>query len=201
MTDVTEHHAESGHHEAPEVISRRDRMGVLLLIFADAAFVGALVFTWFYLRTLNQGGNWIPKDVEVVASSQSWIVTGVAGISAAFMYLGLVAVRKGQVKQLLTFALLALVVLITDLYLQIQALDSFPFTIKNGTYASTMFALAGANIFHLGLTIFLGIGLVNRIRMGRYSQDDHGHVREVTYWWIWVAVASAVTSFTTMYTY
>ena len=201
MAAVTEHHAESGHHEAPEVISRRDRMGVLLLIFADAAFVGALVFTWFYLRTLNQGGNWIPKDVEVVASSQSWIVTGVAGISAALMYLGLVAVRKGQVKQLLTFALLALVVLITDSYLQIQALDSFPFTIKNGTYASTMFALAGANIFHLGLTIFLGIGIVNRIRMGRYSQDDHGHIREVTYWWIWVAVASAVTSFATMYTY
>jgi len=201
MAAVTEHHAESGHHEAPEVISRRDRMGVLLLIFADAAFVGALVFTWFYLRTLNQGGNWIPKDVEVVASSQSWIVTGVAGISAALMYLGLVAVRKGQVKQLLTFALLALVVLITDSYLQIQALDSFPFTIKNGTYASTMFALAGANIFHLGLTIFLGIGIVNRIRMGRYSQNDHGHIREVTYWWIWVAVASAVTSFATMYTY
>jgi len=201
MTAVTEHHAESGHHEAPEVISRRDRMGVLLLIFADAAFVGALVFTWFYLRTLNQGGNWIPKDVEVVASSQSWIVTGVAGISAALMFLGLVAVRKGQVRQLLTFALLALVVLITDLYLQVQALDSFPFTIKNGTYASTMFALAGANIFHLGITIFLSIGIVNRIRMGRYSQDDHGHIREVTYWWIWVAVASAVTSFATMYTY
>jgi heme/copper-type cytochrome/quinol oxidase subunit 3 len=201
MTAVTEHHAESGHHEAPEVISRRDRMGVLLLIFADAAFVGALVFTWFYLRTLNQGGNWIPKDVEVVASSQSWIVTGVAGISAALMFLGLVAVRKGQVRQLLTFALLALVVLITDLYLQVQALDSFPFTMKNGTYASTMFALAGANIFHLGITIFLSIGIVNRIRMGRYSQDDHGHIREVTYWWIWVAVASAVTSFATMYTY
>lgn len=201
MTAVTEHHSESGHHEAPEAISRRDRMGVLLLIFADAAFVGALVFTWFYLRTLNQGGNWIPKDVEVVASSQSWIVTGVAGVSAALMYLGLVAVRKGKVKQLLTFSLLALVVLITDLYLQIQALDSFPFTIKNGTYASTMFALAGANIFHLGLTIFLGIGIVNRIRMGRYSQDDHGHIREVTYWWIWVAVASLITSFATMYTY
>jgi heme/copper-type cytochrome/quinol oxidase subunit 3 len=201
MTAVTEHHSESGHHEAPEVISRRDRMGVLLLIFADAAFVGALVFTWFYLRTLNQGGNWIPKDVEVAASSQSWIVTGVAGISAALMYLGLMAVRKGQVKQLLAFALLALAVIITDLYLQIQALSSFPFTIKNGSYASTMFALAGANIFHLGLTIFLGIGIVNRIRMGRYSQDDHGHIREVTYWWIWVAVASLITSFATMYTY
>jgi heme/copper-type cytochrome/quinol oxidase subunit 3 len=201
MTAVTEHHADSGHHEAPEVISRRDRMGVLLLIFADAAFVGALVFTWFYLRTLNQGGNWIPKDVEVAASSQSWIVTGVAGISAALMYLGLMAVRNGKVKQLLTFALLALFVIIADLYLQIQALDSFPFTIKNGSYASTMFALAGANIFHLGLTIFLGIGIVNRIRMGRYSQDDHGHIREVTYWWIWVAVASLITSFATMYTY
>lgn len=201
MTAVTEHHAESGHHEAPDVISRRDRMGVLLLIFADAAFVGALVFTWFYLRTLNQGGNWIPDDVEVAASSQGWIVTGVAGVSAALMYLGLAAIRRGQVRQLLQFALLALVVMVSDLYLQIQALSSFPFTIKNGSYASTMFALAGANVFHLGLTIFLGIGIVNRIRMGRYSKDDHGHVREVTYWWIWVAVASLITSFATMYTY
>lgn len=201
MTAVTEHHVESGHHEAPEVISRRDRMGVLLLIFADAAFVGALVFTWFYLRTLNQGGNWIPEDLEIAASSQGWIVTGVAGVSAALMYLGLVAIRVGNVGQLLRLASLALVTIIADLYLQIQALSSFPFTITNGSYASTMFALAGANVFHLGLTIFLGIGIVNRIRMGRYSKDDHGHIREVTYWWIWVAVASFITSFATMYTY
>ena len=201
MTAVTEHHADSGHHEAPDVISRRDRMGVLLLIFADVAFVGALVFSWFYLRTLNQGGNWIPKDVEVVASRQNWIVTGVASLSAVFMYLGLIAARNGKAKQLLTFAILALVVIVADMYLQVRALDTFPFAMNNGTYASTMFALAGANIFHLGLTIFLGIGIVNRIRMGRYSQDDHGHIREVTYWWIWVAVASGITTFATMFTY
>ncbi|MEI6109948.1 MAG: hypothetical protein WCQ11_07735 [Actinomycetes bacterium] len=201
MTVVTEHHADSGHHEAPEVISHRDRMGVLLLIFADAAFVGALVFTWFYLRTLNQGGNWIPIDVSVASTRPSWIVTGVAGISAVFMYLGLGAVRRGNVKLLLTFALVALAVIIADLYLQISALQSFPFTLSNGTYACTMFALAGANVFHLGLTIFLGIGIVNRIRQGRYSQGDHGHVREVTYWWIWVAVASAITTYATMFTY
>lgn len=201
MTVVTEHHADSGHHEAPEVISHRDRMGVLLLIFADAAFVGALVFTWFYLRTLNQGGNWIPIDVSVASTRPSWIVTGVAGISAVFMYLGLGAVRRGNVKLLLTLALVALAVIIADLYLQISALQSFPFTLSNGTYACTMFALAGANVFHLGLTIFLGIGIVNRIRQGRYSQGDHGHVREVTYWWIWVAVASAITTYATMFTY
>jgi len=201
MTVVTEHHADSGHHEAPEVISHRDRMGVLLLIFADAAFVGALVFTWFYLRTLNQGGNWIPIDVSVASTRPSWIVTGVAGISAVFMYLGLGAVRRGNVKLLLTFALVALAVIIADLYLQISALQSFPFTLSNGTYACTMFALAGANVFHVGLTIFLGIGIVNRIRQGRYSQGDHGHVREVTYWWIWVAVASAITTYATMFTY
>ena len=82
MTSVMENHSvhhesSSGHHEAPEVISRRDRMGVLLLIFADVAFLGALIFTWFYLRTLNQGGKWIPKEIDVASTNQSWIVTGV----------------------------------------------------------------------------------------------------------------------------
>lgn len=197
MTTVTEH----GHHEAPEVISRRDRMGVLLLIFADAAFLGALLFTWFYLRTLNQSGNWIPQDVDVASSAQSWIVTGVAMLSAAVMYLGLSAIRKGKEGQLLTWAVIGLLTIAADLGLQFWALDAFPFEMKNGGYASTMFAMAGTNIFHLALTTYLGIGLVNRIRQHRYSEVDHGHVREVTYWWIWVAVASAITSLATMYPY
>ena len=206
MTSVMENHsghheASSGHHEAPEVISRRDRMGVLLLIFADVAFLGALIFTWFYLRSLNQDGKWIPREVEVASTNQGWIVTGVAIASAAAMYMGLTAIRKGNQKQLLTFAVIALVLMAVDVYLQFWALNSFPFQMKDGSYASTMFAIAGTNIFHLALTVFLGLGIVNRIRQNRYSVDDHGHVREVTYWWIWVASASFITSLATMYTY
>lgn len=191
----------SGHHEAPEVISRRDRMGVLLLIFADAAFLGALIFTWFYLRTLNQSGNWIPKEVEVASTSQSWTVTGVAIVSAAFMYMSLVAVRQGRIKQVLNYALLATIAMAADIYLQFWALDSYPFELKNGGYASTMYAIAATNIFHLILTTYLGVGIVNRIRQNRYSAHDHGHIREVTYWWIWVAAASFITSIATMYPY
>lgn len=197
MTAVTEH----GHHEAPEEISRRDRMGVLLLIFADAAFLGALIFTWFYLRTLNQGGRWIPSDINVAESSQSWIVSGVAAASALMMYLGLTAIRNGKESQLLGWSILAFLTIAADIYLQFWALDAFPFEMKDGSYASTMFAIAATNIFHLVLTTYLGLGIVNRIRQHRYTEEDHGHVREVTYWWIWVALASIITSFATMYPY
>jgi len=176
-------------------------MGVLLLIVADLAFVLSLVFTWFYLRTQNTNDHWIPADVTTASQSEGWIVTGVALVSAALAYLGLRAIRQNSQKGLLGFFTLAFVTIIADLILQLRALQHYPFHMSNGTYASTMIALAGANVFHLALTCFLGLGMVNRIRQHRYTSEDHFHVAIVTYWWIWVSIASVITSLTTMATY
>ncbi|MGZ4745269.1 MAG: hypothetical protein ACXVYS_18845, partial [Oryzihumus sp.] len=57
-------------------------------------------------------------------------------------------------------------------------------------------ALAGYHAFHLLLTLFIGIGVWNRARMGRYATDGW-QVRLVGYWWAWVAVAAILTAATT----
>ncbi|MEI6405656.1 MAG: hypothetical protein WCO64_07780 [Actinomycetes bacterium] len=198
---MTMTHTSTPHHESPDTVGRRDRMGVMLLIFADLAFVLSLVFTWFYLRTQNTNNHWIPDDVTTASQSEGWTVTGVAIVSSALAYLGLRAIRKNSQSQLLGFFTLAFVTIVLDLVLQLRALQHFPFHMSNGTYASTMIALAGANVFHLALTCFLGLGMVNRIRQHRYSSEDHFHVLIVTYWWIWVSTAAVITSLTTMATH
>mgnify|MGYP003346941836 CR=1 FL=1 len=45
------------HHDAPEVVGRRERLGVRLLIVADGAFLFGMIFTFFYLKNLNNGGG------------------------------------------------------------------------------------------------------------------------------------------------
>ena len=53
MSAETQFHV---HHDAPEVVGRRERLGVRLLIVADGAFVFGMIFSYFYLRNLNANG-------------------------------------------------------------------------------------------------------------------------------------------------
>ena len=53
MAHDTEFHL---HHDSPEAVGRRERLGVRLLIVADASFLFAMIFSWFYLRNLNVNG-------------------------------------------------------------------------------------------------------------------------------------------------
>ena len=48
----------------------------------------------------------------------------------------------------------------------------------DGSYASSFMALSGYHAFHLLLTLFIGIGVWNRARLGRYA-GDHWQVRMV----------------------
>ena len=51
MSTDTEFHI---HHDSAEKVGRRERLGVRLLIVADGAFVFGMIFSWFYLRNLNE---------------------------------------------------------------------------------------------------------------------------------------------------
>jgi heme/copper-type cytochrome/quinol oxidase subunit 3 len=52
------HGGTPGHHEAPEVVDARQRLGIWLFIGADVVTVGALLFTYLYLRGVDTGGHW-----------------------------------------------------------------------------------------------------------------------------------------------
>jgi heme/copper-type cytochrome/quinol oxidase subunit 3 len=101
----------------------------------------------------------------------------------------------GRTNRLGLGAGLAVLVLAATAVGQIIQMETFPFKVETGSYASTLWVLAGANLFHLLLTLFIGIGLWNRSRIGKYTATDSWQVRVVGIWWSWVALTTIVGAF------
>ena len=196
MTAATVTH-ESVH---PEDLFRTQRLGVLLVIAADVAFVLSLMFTYFYLRGLNTNDGWIPKHYPATASiGFSWLIAGVMVLATLAFLWGQGGAMAGDNGRLVTGALGALALVLVDLGLQIYQLATLPFKTTTGGYSSAFIALALANVLHLLLTLFIGLAAWNRARVGRYSGDGHLQVRLVGYWYTWVAIAALLTAFTTSF--
>jgi len=175
-------------------------MGVSFLILADLVFLLSLIFSYFYLRALNTTGHWIPANSHVAKNWQGWVVAGIAILAAAAYRSGLSGIRNGNQSKLVTGTGLALLLIVIDLVAQIWQWSNFPFVTTTGGYASAMIMLAGANCFHLGITVFLAIGMFNRARRGRYTKDDYSQVSTVGLWWAWIALSSVMVAVTTLFT-
>jgi heme/copper-type cytochrome/quinol oxidase subunit 3 len=187
-------------HDTPEVVGDRQKMGVILLIVADVAFVLSMVFTYVYLRGLNTEGGWITKDEPRTASAAlGWAVAGVMILSWAAYRWSEMGARSGQRERLLLGVGVANPLVVVDLIMQVYQMTSANLRVSYGSYASAFMALAGYHVFHLVLTLFIGVGLWNRARLGRFA-DNHWHVRLVGYWWTWVAISAVITAAVTSLT-
>lgn len=187
------------HIEDPDLIGRRWRMGVLLLIVADGAFVASLIFSYLYLRGLNTERAWLAPHQHTAAIWVSWLISGVMLASALIFRWSQGAVRKGQETTFVFGASLALVVLLAATVIQVIQLVTFKFGIGDSSYSSTVYAMGGANLFHLLLTLFLGAAMVGRGRAHLYGEDVNWQPRIVSTWWTWIAVAALATSFATSF--
>ena len=198
MTAVA-HDVAAGHHDSPEVVGRRQRMGVILLILADVAFVLSLVFTYLYLRQLDTEAGWIPKDSHTESTSVGWLIA-IVMIAAWVVYRwGEVAARTGGQSKLVLGAGGAVVIAAIDLVLQLNQMVTSTLRAADGSYASSFMALAGYHAFHVILSIFIGLGLWNRARLGLFTVNNW-QVRIVGYWWAWVAISAVITAATTSVT-
>lgn len=193
------------HHEHPDVVGSRNRLGVVLLIVADVAFALSMVFTYFYLKAQNVNDMWLPAEIEdrpavlPVSSSGAWKVTAIAAIGLLAHFLALRSVRKGKQSELKLFGLVALVASLVATVFQIQQFGSVPFTFHSGAYASCWYLFAILNTVHLILTAFIALGNWNRSRLGLYKAD-HWHVDIVNVWWVWMVVSSLLGAFSLSFT-
>ena len=193
------------HHEHPDVVGSRNRLGVILLIVADVAFALSMVFTYFYLKAQNVNDMWLPKATEdnpavlPVSSSSAWKITAVAAVGLLAHFIALRSVRRGNQSGLKSFGLIAFVVSLFALVLQIQQFGNVPFTFYSGTYASCWYMFAIINTVHLLLTAFISLGNWNRSRLGLYKAD-HWHVDIVNVWWVWMVVSSLLGAFSLSFT-
>jgi heme/copper-type cytochrome/quinol oxidase subunit 3 len=187
------------HVEDPDLIGRRWRTGALLIILADVAFVFALIFSYFYLRGLNTSKAWVDPKQSTADIWIGWAVAGGAVASGAVYRWALTGIRSGNQARFVNGALLATMIILADAVGQFAQLANFPFGVGVSAYASTVYTLAGANLFHLLLTIFLGMAMWNRGRLGIYTKDSNWQARIVGLWWTWIVLASVLGALATSY--
>jgi heme/copper-type cytochrome/quinol oxidase subunit 3 len=187
------------HLEDRDSIGRRWRTGVILLIVADATFVGSLVFSYFYLRGLNTEGNWFPPKSSIAPIWVGWVIAAILVVSAVVYRWGQLGIHAGKTGRLVVGAAIATVLVLGDAVVQVIQLATLPFGVDASSYASSIYVLGGANLFHLLLTLFIGIGMFNRARLDRHAADNDWQVRLIGIWWSWIAVAAVITAFTTSF--
>jgi len=193
------------HVEAPSVLFRRQRLGVLLLILADVAFTLSLIFTYFYLRGLNTEDGWVPADGGTTAAiSGAWWIFAVMVLSLLAYEWGGRGIAGGNSSRLMVGTLIALVLVLVDMGLQIFQLANMPMHSKDGvyqgSYMSSFVALSAYHVVHLLLALFVGLALWNRARKGLYSSENHYQATLVGYWWRWVTAAALLTALTLSFT-
>ena len=193
------------HHEHPDVVGSRNRLGLILLLVADISFALAVLFVYFYLKGQNVNDMWLPKasntqDATVPVSSMgAWYVTIIAAIGLIFQRYALAGAKLKNQTQLVLGSGLALVASLAALIYQVVLMNNASFTITMGAYASCYYLIAGLNVFHLFLTVFVSLGNWNRSRLGIYAAD-HWHVEIVKVWWMWMTVSSLLGAFALSFT-
>ena len=127
------HHEESAHHEHPDVVGSRNRLGVILILVADIAFALSILFVFFYLKGQNVNNMWLPaahddvKAILPVSSKGSWTVTAIAAIGLFSHYFALRGVRAGHQSQLNLGGVVALLAAVVATFLQINQIANAPF--------------------------------------------------------------------------
>jgi heme/copper-type cytochrome/quinol oxidase subunit 3 len=72
-------------------------------------------------------------------------------------------------------------------------------SVGQDSYASCIMVMSGAHVFHLLITLMLGVAILIRARRGLLTGDGW-HARVVSYWWYWVAVSAVLAALTTTFT-
>lgn len=177
--------------EEPEHFGERWRTGVLLLLVADGAFVVALSFAFLYLRGVDTQSSFHPGATGVASLWWPWIVTAVMVASFIAYRLGLETHEPGR-RHFLNGGVVALVGMAIALVLNIVEMYRFPFHVSDNAYSSAVWVIAAGNVFHLLITVFLGLGIVVRVHKRRTLGAHDWHVRLVGIWFAWVCVASLI---------
>lgn len=193
------------HHEHPDVVGSRNRLGLILILVADISFALAVLFVYFYLKGQNVNDMWLPKASDTqsatipVSSMGAWYVTIIAALGLLFHRYALAGAKvKNQTQLVLGSGLALLASLVALIYQGIQ-INNASFTITMGAYASCYYLIAGLNAVHLFLTVFISLGNWNRSRLGIYA-TDHWHVEIVKVWWMWMTVSSLLGAFALSFT-
>jgi len=148
-------HEGGGHHESPEKVDGRERLGIWLFIGADIITVAALLFTYLYLRGVDTNNHWMmlqgykgslhtyqdwenllnngnignPKDIYIgpLSAGLQWLVTLITIVSAGVLWLGEKGLRATKnAKAFSPMALVAMVLALAGVAIAAVQLSDIP---------------------------------------------------------------------------
>jgi heme/copper-type cytochrome/quinol oxidase subunit 3 len=187
LTSTDEHAHHDYHHEDPEVVDSRQRLGVWLFIGGDIVILSALLFTYLYLRGVNTDGHWmsmlgyqghsyawyenalssaagLPAPTLIHVSPMSpglnWLVALAVVVSAAVIWSaerGLRAMKNARAYS--NMALLATLVAVLAVILSIVQLRHIPqiFVANNDSQVMTHTAYSSA------MMVIIAVALVHYV--------------------------------------
>jgi heme/copper-type cytochrome/quinol oxidase subunit 3 len=156
--------------EPPELLARNLSAAAHLLASATAFFFLAFVFGYFYLRSLNNAGLWLPKGVHP-AQTIGALVMALSVASAVLVRLGLIDHRAGRRPEWRRKGAAALAVGLVGIVLQIVEWTTLGFGPTDGGYASIFFGWTGFQlVFSVGALWWLENILATSIRYRGYPK-------------------------------
>lgn len=178
--------------EPVEVVARRNRLGLWLLIISDAAGTVSLLISYAYLWSLNVNNAWAPTPGSANWASDMpfWGIWVLMVLGTLLVWWGAKGVAAGHRGRLVTGAALGGLIMLIAFVAQILQLSTFPFATSDGAYASATFWLALSNCIHLSLAGLLVIAVMNRTRKGLITEASPSHARFVAMWLTWLCVAA-----------
>jgi heme/copper-type cytochrome/quinol oxidase subunit 3 len=150
--------------EPRELASSNMITGAHLWATATGFFFIGFVFTYFYLRVVDNGGMWRPKGVDPSVLYGTASTAAVVGAAIA-MRMGLVQQRQGHRSQWRREGAAGLLLLIAAIGLQVAAWIAQDFGPTQGGYASVYVGWTAAQwVFLIGSTYWLETVLATAIR-------------------------------------
>ncbi len=181
--------------------------GSRLMIGITTSGLGAFLFAYFYLRSVNSYGNWIPPHFTGPKSWQGALIMGLIVVSAVVQSIGLTQIKAGRKAPWFTAAVVALILGVVAVALQIWQLTVLPFQPGDGGFASVF---TGATpvfaVIVLGTMIWLEILVMGSRQLPEVSfveqpptfeqaaavQRFQASLSAFTLYWNFVAVAAIV---------
>jgi heme/copper-type cytochrome/quinol oxidase subunit 3 len=161
--------------EPPELLGRNLNSAAHLLASATAFFFLAFVFAYFYLRSLNNAGQWLPKHVT---PSQGFgaVVMALTVISAVVLRLGLLDRRRERRSQWRVKGGVALAAGVASVVVQVVEWTSLGFGPADGGYASVFFGWTAFQLlFTVGALFWLENILATSLRYRNDAAPPPGH--------------------------
>ena len=179
--------------------------GGRLFIGVYTFLLTSLVFSYFYLRSSNNGLLWRPHNVTA-PTSFGWAIYTLTLMTALLAIYGQTRLRKGGVLEWQVAGWTGVAAMLVALMLQIWEFTAVPFYPGSSGYASTFIGYSVMNIMTIVIGLYwLETALARGLRLDKElgtgnivvsrdpsAQSFRANVSSMTYFWGFIALSSTL---------